>query len=194
MRANCHVGHWCECVGRRVSERAGVARIFLYTLPVYVQVWLSARLSWQLFWNVWRSWQSFRSIRQSASFSSYFSSFLSELALGPTVILRVYSCLDLGPETGRLHATCVGLVNCFSSLFSSVRMAVINWWNGPLALVVFSLRCAATHLKYRRCRLSCLPFIWHFFFIVTHTHPHTHKHPRTNAHVNRILYQLQGGY
>ena len=36
-------------------------------------------------------------------FRSYFSSFLSVLALGPTVILRVYSCLDLGPETGRLH-------------------------------------------------------------------------------------------
>ena len=31
-------------------------------------------------------------------FPSCFSSFLSVLALGPTVILRVYSCLDLGPE------------------------------------------------------------------------------------------------
>ena len=36
-------------------------------------------------------------------FPSYFSSFLSVLALGPTVILRVYSRLDLGPETGRLQ-------------------------------------------------------------------------------------------
>ena len=35
-------------------------------------------------------------------FPSYFSSFLSVLALGPTVI-PVYSCLDLGPETGRLQ-------------------------------------------------------------------------------------------
>ena len=33
---------------------------------------------------------------------------------------------------------------------------------------------AATYLKYRWCRLSCLPFVWHFFFIVTHTHTHTH--------------------
>ena len=41
-----------------------------------------------------------------------------------TVILRVYSCLDLGPETSRLQR--VDLVNCFSSLFSSVRMAVID--------------------------------------------------------------------
>ena len=31
------------------------------------------------------------------------SSLLSVLALGPTVIPRVYSCLDLGPETGRLQ-------------------------------------------------------------------------------------------
>ena len=36
-------------------------------------------------------------------FPSCFSSFLSVLALGPTVILRVYSCLDLGPETGGLQ-------------------------------------------------------------------------------------------
>ena len=36
-------------------------------------------------------------------FPSYISSFLSVLALGPTVILRIYSCLDLGPETGRLQ-------------------------------------------------------------------------------------------
>ena len=42
----------------------------------------------------------------------FFSS-LSVLALGPTVILRVYSCLDLGLETGGLH--CVGLVT--ASLF-----------------------------------------------------------------------------
>ena len=49
------------------------------------------------------SWQVFRSIRQSTSFQSYCSYLLSELALGPTVILRVYSCLDLGPETGGLQ-------------------------------------------------------------------------------------------
>ena len=33
---------------------------------------------------------------------------------------------------------------------------------------------AAAYLKYGRCRLLCLPFVWHFFFIVTHTHTHTH--------------------
>ena len=34
---------------------------------------------------------------------------------------------------------------------------------------------AAAYLKYRRCRLSCLPFVWHLFFILTHTHTHTHR-------------------
>ena len=46
---------------------------------------------------------AFRSIRQSASFQSYCSSLLSVLALGPTVDLGVYFCLDLGPETGTLQ-------------------------------------------------------------------------------------------
>ena len=58
---------------------------------------------WQLFWNVQHFWRAFQSNWQSASFLSYFSSLLSVLALGPTVILRVNSCLDLGPETGRLQ-------------------------------------------------------------------------------------------
>ena len=29
---------------------------------------------------------------------------------------------------------------------------------------------AAAYLKYRWCRLSCLPFVWHFFHCDTHTH------------------------
>ena len=45
---------------------------------------------------------------------------------------------------------------------------------------------AVAYLKYRRCRLSCLPFVWHFFFIVTHTHTRTHTHTqmyaRTHTH------------
>ena len=44
---------------------------------------------------------------------------------------------------------------------------------------------AAVYLKYRRCRLSCLPFVWHFFSLWhTHTYffslctcPGTHCHP-----------------
>ena len=41
---------------------------------------------------------------------------------------------------------------------------------------------AAAYLKYRLCRLSCLPFVWHPFFIVTHTHTHTHIHTNTHVH------------
>ena len=54
---------------------------------------------------------------------------------------------------------------------------------------------AATYLKYPRYRLSCLPFVWHFFHCDTHTHTHTHylssfsdththTHTRTRAHTH----------
>ena len=35
-----------------------------------------------------------------------------------------------------------------------------------------------TYLKYRRCRLSCLPFVFHFtlFHCDTRAHAHTHSH------------------
>ena len=36
---------------------------------------------------------------------------------------------------------------------------------------------AAACLKYRRCRLSCLPFVWHLFF---HCDTHTHMYPELN--------------
>ena len=50
---------------------------------------------------------------------------------------------------------------------------------------------AAAYLKFRRCRLSCLPFAWHLFachssgtfFIVTHTHARTHA--PCQAHVSQ---------
>ena len=71
-------------LGTRVSERAGVARIFSFVyLPVYVRVWLSALLSWQLFWNVRHTWRSFRVFGSQRHFPSYFSSFLSVLAWDP---------------------------------------------------------------------------------------------------------------
>ena len=65
--------------------------------------------------------------------------------------------------------TCVGLVNCFSSLFSSVKMAVIDWWNGPLTLVIFFALClllltwSIAGVACRACHSSGI------FFIVTHT-------------------------
>ena len=102
--ANCHVGQGAYVLERVwVSVRAWREFFSFVYLPVYVRVWLSAHLSWRLFWNVRRSWRSFRVFDSQRHFPSYFSSFLSVLALGPTVILRVYSCLDLGPETGRLQ-------------------------------------------------------------------------------------------
>ena len=54
-------------------------------------------------------------------------------------------------------------------------MAVIDWWNGPLCVVL-----AAAYLKYRRCRWSCLPFVWHFFSLW-----HTHTHISTDLQVEQ---------
>ena len=42
-----------------------------------------------------------------------------------------------------------------------------------LFLYFFCIVVAAAYLKYCRYRLSCLPFIWHFFSS-WHTHIHTH--------------------
>ena len=50
-------------------------------------------------------------------------------------------------------------------------MAVIDWWNGPLTLFFCNFLCivlAAAYLKYRLCRLSCLPP--GTFFSLWHTH------------------------
>ena len=47
---------------------------------------------------------------------------------------------------------------------------------------------AAAYLKYCRCRLSCLPFVWHFFFIVTHTHTHTHTQTHTHTHTHTHMH------
>ena len=49
---------------------------------------------------------------------------------------------------------------------------------------------SATHLKYHRIRLSCLPFVLHFFSS-RHTHTHTLTH-NAGAHRSRYLhFQLQ---
>ena len=152
-----------------------------------MRVWLSSRLSWRLFWSVRHSWRSFRSIRQSASFSVLLSSFLSVLALGPTVILRVYSCLDLGPETGRLQLCRFSKLLLFSFFFCKdgsdrlMKRASYSCCNF-LCIVL-----AAAYLKYRLCRLSCLPFVWHsFFHCDTHTHTHhTHKHTHIRTHKHK---------
>ena len=110
------------------------------------------------------------------------TSLLSLLALGPTVILRVYSCLDLGSDTGRLQM-------CrFSKL---LLLFFFCKGDGDRLMKRASYSCciflwvvlAATYLKYRRYRLSCLQFVWHFRFIVTPpppppTHTQTRSHSR----------------
>ena len=50
-------------------------------------------------------------------------------------------------------------------------MAVIDWWNGPLSLVVISLRCACCCLlEVSPVSLVVLAIRLALFFIVTHTH------------------------
>ena len=53
-----------------------------------------------------------------------------------------------------------------------------------LFLQYFSLQRACCYLKYCRYRLSCLLFIRHFLFIVTHTHTHTHTRVRAHTHTH----------
>ena len=67
-------------------------------------------------------------------------------------------------------------------------MAVIDWWNGPLTLVViffalclllltWSIACVAC----RACHSSGTPF----FHCDTHTHTHTHTYTQTHTHTLR---------
>ena len=72
-------------------------------------------------------------------------------------------------------------------------MAVIDWWNAPLTLVVCTFVCvtvlAAAYLKYRRYRLSCL-LSWRlalFFYCDTHTHLYYRHH---SVHANRLWNNL----
>ena len=84
-------------------------------------------------------------------------------------------------------------------------MAVINWRNGPLVLVVFFLAMclllfevslvslvvlaatwSAAGIAYRACHSSGT-----FFFIVTHAHTHTHTHTRTHTHCMKTRSQIR---
>ena len=58
---------------------------------------------------------------------------LCYLYMGPTAILKVY-CLHQGPETYTNTAVLFGELFLF---FSAVRIAVIDWWDEPLAVAVF---------------------------------------------------------
>ena len=103
VHGNCHVGQ-----GANVSERAcGCGENFFLLYNIYsscVRACISVHACrggyFEMFDTLGGHFGVFDSQRH---FPSYFSSFFSVLALGTTVILRVYSCLDLGPETGRLQ-------------------------------------------------------------------------------------------
>ena len=49
---------------------------------------------------------------------------------------------------------------------------------------------AAAYLKYRRCRLSCLPFVWHFFHCDTPARPHAQTHTYTHTHTYTRIHTL----
>ena len=89
-----------------MSERAGVARIFLrlnspcvHASMTQCALVVAVILKCSTFLAVISEYSTVSVIDPPA----YFSSFLSVLALGQSVILTVYSCLDLGPETGKLQ-------------------------------------------------------------------------------------------
>ena len=68
-------------------------------------------------------------------------------------------------------------------------LASLLWWNGLLLCCNFlCVVLAAAYLKYRRCRLSCLPFVWHFFSLW-----HTHMHTYTHTHVHQGSSQRSQG-
>ena len=96
--ANCH-----DHVG--VGQGASVS-VRVYESVVGVCIWLDSvhacRGGYFEMFNILDG--HFRVFEIRRHFPSYSSFLLSVLALGPTVIrLRVYSCLNLGPETGRLQ-------------------------------------------------------------------------------------------
>ena len=69
-------------------------------------------------------------------------------------------------------------INCFSSLFSSVRMAVIDWWNGPLSLVVIFFALCLLLLTWSIAGVACRAcHSSGTFFSLWHTHTHTHTPP-----------------
>ena len=93
------------------------------------------------------------------------------------------SSLPLSLSLSLTHTQC-----CFSC--SSVKMAVINWSDRPLAVVAFSLRCACycfldvllVSLVVPAIHLA-LSFHCHTYAHVQ-AHTHTHKHANMHTHVS----------
>ena len=100
------------------------------------------------------------------------------------------SCPSLPVYQSFSLSVCLFFQHC--TLFLST-----NWWDNSLIspkqiLKAHTHTCcnflcvvlaAAVYLKYRQCRLSCLPFVWDFFSL-WHTHTHTHTHARTRLATN----------
>ena len=73
----------------------------------------------------------------------------------------------------RSTATCLGLVNCFSSLFSPVRMAAIDWRNEPLTLVVIFFALCLLLLTWSIAGIACCACHSSGIFLHCDTHTHT---------------------
>ena len=79
---------------------------------------------------------------------------------------------------------------CFSC--SSVKMAVTNWSDRPLAVVAFSLRCACYCFLDVLLVSLAVPAIHLALSFHCHTyarvHAHTHNHKHTNMHTNASMH------
>ena len=104
------------------------------------------------------SWWAFRSIRQSASFQSYCSSILSVLALGPTVILRVYSRCDLGPK--QVDCNMCRISNCSSCLPFVWHFFYCDTHTHSLSLSLSHTHTHA-HTQTRACIHACVCALAH---------------------------------
>ena len=100
--------------------------------------------------------------------------------------IEVYSCLDSGPETGRLHVTCVDLVDSLSLFFSCQDDSDSTDEMGLFLFCTF-LFIALAIFACRACHSSGT-----LFFILTHTHTrmHTHTHTRTHTHTHTHTHTL----
>ena len=69
----------------------------------------------------------------------------------------------------QVHCIMCRISNCFSFFFCKDDSDRLMKRASYSCCIFVCVVLAAAYLKYRRYRLSCLPFVWHFFFIVTHT-------------------------
>ena len=164
-----------------MSERAGVTKNFFFCFSSCVRAGLTraqCALVVAVISNVRRFWRPLQVFNSQRHFPSYFSSFLSVVALGPTVILRVYSCLDVCPETGRLQHVCrFSKLLLFSFFFCSCKdgsdrlMKRASYSCCKFLCVVLASGCL---LEVSPVSLVVLAIRLAFFFFVTRTPPNTH--------------------